>query len=244
MAATTLVIGVFTSVALQQYAAQQFYGIAYADTKPFASWVDNKVPLQTIKPATETKPAAASSPLIGSPVTPTPAASPKATTKTTTAPANTAAPAPAPAPAPAAPSGPVSDIASEAICPGQGGTANASAVLACMAAYARTQNGLSAVTNNSSLQAAAEAKVQDMVNCGYSHTACGRAFNYWFAPKGYTGRCMAENIAKGQTSIGQVFTAWMNSAGHRANILNASYKHIGSAYSPTNKLWAMELGGC
>jgi uncharacterized protein YkwD len=36
-----------------------------------------------------------------------------------------------------------------------------------------------------------------------------------------------ENIAAGQTSPDQVMTSWMNSSGHRANILNSSFGHIG-----------------
>jgi uncharacterized protein YkwD len=39
----------------------------------------------------------------------------------------------------------------------------------------------------------------------------------------------AENIAMGQTSPTDVLNAWMNSSGHRANILNASYSRIGVA---------------
>jgi uncharacterized protein YkwD len=36
-----------------------------------------------------------------------------------------------------------------------------------------------------------------------------------------------ENIAKGQTTPQSVMTSWMNSSGHRANILNANYTQIG-----------------
>ncbi len=44
---------------------------------------------------------------------------------------------------------------------------------------------------------------------------------------GYTGwRSLAENVAAGQTSTGQVMTSWMGSSGHRANILG-SYTHVG-----------------
>ena len=38
-----------------------------------------------------------------------------------------------------------------------------------------------------------------------------------------------ENIASGQKSASEVVNAWMNSPGHRANILNSSYSRIGSA---------------
>jgi uncharacterized protein YkwD len=44
---------------------------------------------------------------------------------------------------------------------------------------------------------------------------------------GYDGRMMGENIAAGQTSAAAVMDAWMNSPGHRANILNCGYREIG-----------------
>ena len=94
--------------------------------------------------------------------------------------------------------------------------------------------------------AAAAAKAQDIINCGFSHTACGRAFDYWMKSKGFNGSCTGENIAEGQSTPIEVFTAWMNSAGHRANILNASYKYIGviGTNSSAGVVWVMELGGC
>jgi uncharacterized protein YkwD len=45
----------------------------------------------------------------------------------------------------------------------------------------------------------------------------------------HTSKPVAENIAMGQRSSGEVLTSWMNSSGHRANILNASYTRIGVA---------------
>jgi len=56
----------------------------------------------------------------------------------------------------------------------------------------------------------------------------GHAGSYTFSPivpDPYYG--VAENIAMGQTSAQQVMEAWMNSSGHRANILNGGYTHIG-----------------
>lgn len=45
----------------------------------------------------------------------------------------------------------------------------------------------------------------------------------------HTSKPVAENIAMGQRSSGEVLNSWMNSSGHRANILNASYTRIGVA---------------
>jgi uncharacterized protein YkwD len=44
---------------------------------------------------------------------------------------------------------------------------------------------------------------------------------------GFSGSAWAENIAKGQRSAAEVVRAWMNSDGHRQNIMNCSYTHIG-----------------
>lgn len=45
----------------------------------------------------------------------------------------------------------------------------------------------------------------------------------------HTSAAVAENIAMGQNSSGEVITAWMNSSGHRANILNPGHRRIGVA---------------
>lgn len=177
--------------------------------------------------------------------TPAPASKPKSTASPS-ATSKTAVPAatqPA-TPPPVTPSG--SDIAPESVCPGQSSLAATTTVLVCMTSYARTQLGLTSIAANASLMDAAAAKAQDMVNCGYSHTACDRSFDYWIPLKGYTGKCSAENIAKGQKTPLAVFTAWMNSAGHRANILNPTYKHIGVATIAMTggPGWVMLLGGC
>lgn len=52
-------------------------------------------------------------------------------------------------------------------------------------------------------------------------------------------RCKAdgENIARGQTSAQQVTNAWMNSPGHRANILNEDFTHIGVGYVEEGNYW-------
>lgn len=48
----------------------------------------------------------------------------------------------------------------------------------------------------------------------------------------HTSKPVAENIAMGQRTVGEVIRSWMNSPGHRANILNRAYRRIGvAAYS-------------
>ncbi|ENH97419.1 hypothetical protein J416_05383 [Gracilibacillus halophilus YIM-C55.5] len=50
-------------------------------------------------------------------------------------------------------------------------------------------------------------------------------------------RAAAENIAKGQSTPQQVVNAWMNSSGHRRNILNEQYTHIGVGYVKEGNYW-------
>jgi uncharacterized protein YkwD len=45
----------------------------------------------------------------------------------------------------------------------------------------------------------------------------------------HTNRAVAENIATGQASSEEAVNSWMNSPGHRANILNGRYRRIGAA---------------
>jgi SCP-like extracellular len=88
----------------------------------------------------------------------------------------------------------------------------------------RAKNGLSALSMDSGLMDTAHLRSKELVIL-FSHdrpdgTDCFTAF-----PSGFTGK--AENIAKGQTNPTNVMNSWMNSAGHRANILNPSYDSIG-----------------
>jgi len=116
-----------------------------------------------------------------------------------------------------------------------------------MANWARHFHGFGNVATSSILTSAATSKTSDIITCNdFSHTACGRVFDYWITKDGYTGNCDGENIAEGQPNPGAVFVAWMNSSGHRANILDADYTDLGVAEQtgPNGPVWVMELGGC
>ena len=91
----------------------------------------------------------------------------------------------------------------------------------------RAQNGLSPLKENSELQRVARIKAQDMVNNNYfSHTSpiYGSPFDMMKSFK-ISYNTAGENIA-GNSSNSAV-TAWMNSSGHRANILNSSFNQTG-----------------
>lgn len=92
--------------------------------------------------------------------------------------------------------------------------------------------GLSALTENSRLSEAAQAKAEDMMKNGYfSHTSptYGSPFEM-MKTFGITYKSAGENIAKGQKTPAAVMNGWMNSSGHRANILNAFYEQIGVGF--------------
>lgn len=93
----------------------------------------------------------------------------------------------------------------------------------------RAKQGLAPLTNNWELARVARYKSQDMKNKNYfSHTSptYGSPFQM-MQHFGIVYRTAGENIAMGQRTPQEVMTAWMNSPGHRANILNTSFKEIG-----------------
>ena len=93
----------------------------------------------------------------------------------------------------------------------------------------RAKYGLSALKSNSSLANVATIKSQDMVNKNYfSHTSptYGSPFDM-MKQFGISYKTAGENIAMGQKTPSEVVTAWMNSEGHRKNILSSSFTQIG-----------------
>ncbi|WP_242664935.1 CAP domain-containing protein, partial [Geobacillus zalihae] len=50
-----------------------------------------------------------------------------------------------------------------------------------------------------------------------------------------------ENIAKGQRTPQEVVNAWMNSEGHRANILNKNFTHIGVGFEENGYIWTQQF---
>lgn len=93
----------------------------------------------------------------------------------------------------------------------------------------RAKEGCGPVTANSQLQTAALRHSQDMAAKDYfDHTSPdGRDPGDRITAAGYQWTTYGENIAKGQQTPAQVMEGWMNSPGHRANILNCAFKEIG-----------------
>ena len=92
----------------------------------------------------------------------------------------------------------------------------------------RTKNGLSALKVDSEVQNVARIKAQDMVNNNYfSHNSptYGTPFQMLNSFK-VSYKTAGENIA-GNSSNSAAVTAWMNSSGHKANILNGNFNYTG-----------------
>ncbi len=109
----------------------------------------------------------------------------------------------------------------------------------------RRENGLRELTYNWELGRVARYKSEDMKESGYfSHQSpvYGTPFEM-MKSFGISYRSAGENIARGQSSPQAVVNAWMNSSGHRANILNASFTEIGVGYVKDGNYWTQMFIG-
>lgn len=98
----------------------------------------------------------------------------------------------------------------------------------------RAKYGLSALTVDTKVQQAALVRAKETAQ-SFSHTRPnGSSFSTALTEAGVSYRTAGENIAYGQSTPQQVMNAWMNSSGHRANILNANYTTIGVGYTVIN----------
>jgi uncharacterized protein YkwD len=110
----------------------------------------------------------------------------------------------------------------------------------------RSANGLPALTLNASLTKAAQSYAEQMQSTGYfAHTSKdGTTFKQRDEAAGYTNWVwLGENIAYGQQAAEDVMSAWMNSAEHKANILNAQAKELGVGYAGAGTpYWVQDFG--
>jgi uncharacterized YkwD family protein/spore coat assembly protein SafA len=101
----------------------------------------------------------------------------------------------------------------------------------------RAKVGLKPLTENWELSRVARTKSEDMRDKNYfSHTSptYGSPFQM-MKSFGITYKSAGENIAQGQTTPEAVMKSWMNSSGHKANILSKSYTQIGVGYAKGGK---------
>ena len=100
----------------------------------------------------------------------------------------------------------------------------------------RAKAGLPALKSDWELARVAEFKSQDMRDKNYfSHTSPTYGSPFTMIKNfGITYKSAGENIAKGQRTASEVVQAWMNSEGHRANIMSKNFTHIGVGYVEGN----------
>ena len=109
----------------------------------------------------------------------------------------------------------------------------------------RAKNGLPALKLDVELSKVARDKSKDMQTKNYfSHTSptYGSPFDMMKA-YGISYKSAGENIAMGQRSPEEVVQAWMNSQGHRENIMNPNFTHIGVGHVATGNYWTQMFIG-
>lgn len=113
----------------------------------------------------------------------------------------------------------------------------------------RRAHGCGNLTVNAALTKAAQAHSADMAARNYfaHNSRNGKTPGARITAAGYSWSRWAENIAAGYQTPSQVVTGWMNSSGHRANILNCKLRDIGVGYvdrsgSTYRWYWTQDFG--
>lgn len=109
----------------------------------------------------------------------------------------------------------------------------------------RAKEGLSALKVDANLSIMAREKSRDMSANGYfDHNSPTYGSPFDMMKKfGITYSSAGENIAMGQRTPQEVVTAWMNSEGHRKNILNPNFTYIGVGHIAQGNYWTQEFIG-
>lgn len=130
----------------------------------------------------------------------------------------------------------------------QGTSSSTAAQVLAIVNSERSQEGLGSLSPDSDLNKLAQMKAEDMAKSGYfSHNSptYGSAFDM-MNEYGFSYRTAGENIAKGQKTAASVMQAWMNSPGHRANVLGGGYTKLGVGYAVDSKgtpYWVQMFAG-
>ncbi len=170
--------------------------------------------------------------------------------RSTTAPSREGTRSPKPSPKPTRTTTPTATKTTTSAPSGGSGTAEAQVL--SLTNNERAKAGCGPLRTNSALTEAAEAHAADMVDRHYfAHDSLdGRSPFDRMKAAGYRGGAMAENIAVGYKSAAAVVEGWMNSEGHRKNILNCTYTVIGIGYDDGqvkpewgSGSWVQDFGG-
>nr|WP_314982248.1 CAP domain-containing protein [uncultured Stomatobaculum sp.] len=110
----------------------------------------------------------------------------------------------------------------------------------------RTKRGLEPLTTDPVLESVADQRAQEIVQLFSHNRPNGQSYDGLYKERGVTGYgYWGENIAMGQSNAKAVVTAWMNSEGHRENILKPEYRKIGVGvyYLNDTPYWVQNFGG-
>ncbi|TML06081.1 MAG: CAP domain-containing protein [Actinobacteria bacterium] len=103
----------------------------------------------------------------------------------------------------------------------------------CGVNVVRHSYGLRALRGNGTLNRSSLLKAGAIRRCGFTHTPCGMSFTRTFQSAGYLpARAFGENLAWGQAGLGSPVNTlgmWLNSPGHRANLLSRTWRDVGIA---------------
>ncbi len=125
--------------------------------------------------------------------------------------------------------------------------------VSCLVNWARVRHGQRGLSRSRSLQRAAELKGRGVVACReISHTPCGSAVTSSALQVGYRPASFAENLyvgSLGAASARDVVSAWLQSPGHRENILQPGLRDVGAAlvradgvfYAGASVVWIVAL---
>ncbi|AGT31756.1 sporulation protein [Geobacillus genomosp. 3] len=107
----------------------------------------------------------------------------------------------------------------------------------------RAKYGLPPLQVDLALSKVAREKSRDMaVHNYFSHNSPTYGSPFEMMKKfGISYTAAGENIAKGQRTPQEVVNAWMNSEGHRANILNKNFTHIGVGFEENGYIWTQQF---
>ncbi|WP_411098506.1 CAP domain-containing protein [Streptomyces sp. x-45] len=129
---------------------------------------------------------------------------------------------------------------------GSGAAGGAEAQVLALVNEERAAAGCSPVTANDRLTRAADDYSDVMASSGVmSHTGPdGSTMASRVEAAGYQWSTLGENIARGQGDAASVMDSWMNSPGHRANILNCSFKELGVGvhFGDGGPWWTQDFG--
>ena len=102
----------------------------------------------------------------------------------------------------------------------------------------RAARGLGPLTLETRLSLAAQDRVDDMLTKHYFDHVSPDGINpfEWVRKRGYKYDMIGENLALGYRSSQSVVTGWMNSPGHRKNVLKSGFDEVGIAFSDTSPM--------